>query len=286
MSLQVCHLLKQLASNELQIASAAGKPIPVVGHIVFPVQVGELYAEHSMIVVRSLTTQVILGMDFLQNHGLVLDFTTTPVKVTAHARVSSDDAQRQKLQSIAQAARKVKVKVCAVEASIQINQQIIDDRAIPYFGATLSYHFELPQYSTTSLFPILEKYKDLFRTSPGHTNLAEHFIPMSGTPVKVPSRRIPANYGAEDERQIQNMLEEGIIEERSSPWMAPSVFVWKKTGEIRLCVDYWELNKKTAKDAYPLPRPDKVQYQLARSTVFSTLDVQSGYWQIPVRPND
>ena len=68
--------------------------------------------------------------------------------------------------------------------------------------------------------------------------------------------------------------------------MAPAVFVMKKTGEIRLCADYRELNRKTARDAYPLPRPDKVQDQLAQSTVFSTLDLQSGYWQIPVHPND
>ena len=104
--------------------------------------------------------------------------------------------------------------------------------------------------------------------------------------MKVPLRRIPANYRAEVERQIQTMLEEGIIEESSSPWMAPAVFVRKKTGEIRLCVDYRELNKKTAKDAYPLPRPDEVQDRLAGSTVFSTLDLQSGYWQLPVHPND
>ena len=68
--------------------------------------------------------------------------------------------------------------------------------------------------------------------------------------------------------------------------MAPAVFVWKKTGEIRLCVDYRELNKKTVKDAYPLPRPDEVQDRLAGSTVFSTLDLQSGTWQLPVNPND
>ena len=70
------------------------------------------------------------------------------------------------------------------------------------------------------------------------------------------------------------MLEEGIIEESSSLWMAPAVFVRKKTGEIRLCVNFWELNKKTAKDAHPLPRPDEVQDQLAG---VSTLDdLQSG----------
>ena len=78
------------------------------------------------------------------------------------------------------------------------------------------------------------------------------------------------------------MLNQGIIEESSSPWMAPIVFVHKKSGEIRLCVDYRKLNKKMTKNAYPLPLPDKVQECLAGSTIFSTLDLQCGYWQMPV----
>ena len=68
--------------------------------------------------------------------------------------------------------------------------------------------------------------------------------------------------------------------------MAPTVFVRKKSGEICLCVDYRELNKKTAKDAYPLPLPDEVQDKLRESMIFSTSDLQSGYWQLPVAPED
>ena len=106
-----------------------------------------------------------------------------------------------------------------------------------------------------------------------------NFIPTTGNPVRVPPRRIPAHYSKEVEKQIQTMLEQGIIEESSSPWIAPAVFVPKKSGDLRLCVDYRELNKKTTKDAYPLPLPDEVQNQLAGSTIFSTLDLQTGYWQ-------
>ena len=68
--------------------------------------------------------------------------------------------------------------------------------------------------------------------------------------------------------------------------MAPAVFVKNKTGEIQLCVDYRELNNKTTRDTYPLPLPDEVQDCLVVSSIFSTLDLQSGYWQIPVHPKD
>ncbi len=82
------------------------------------------------------------------------------------------------------------------------------------------------------------------------------------------------------------MLDQGIIVGSSSPWMAPAVFVPKKSGDLRICVDYRELNKKTTKDAYPLPLPDEIQDRLSGSTIFSKLDLQSGPWQLPVSPND
>ncbi|KAL5494348.1 hypothetical protein EMCRGX_G015661 [Ephydatia muelleri] len=87
-------------------------------------------------------------------------------------------------------------------------------------------------------------------------------------------RRVPAEYRAEVEGLLKEMLQEGIIEESSSPWMAPAVYVKKKTGEIRLCVDYRALNKQTTKDAYPLPLPDEVQDRLCGCTIFSTLDLR------------
>ena len=109
----------------------------------------------------------------------------------------------------------------------------------------------------------------------------DHWHPSKGT-----TSRVPVNYHEEVEQQLQSMFEAGVIERSSSPWMAPVVFVRKKSGEICLCVDYRELNKKTAKDAYPLPRRDEVQNRLAGSSVFSTLDLHSSYWQVPIDPED
>ena len=59
------------------------------------------------------------------------------------------------------------------------------------------------------------------------TSEAQHYIPTTGNPVRVPPRRIPAHYRDEVEQQMQEMLDLGIIEESSSPWMAPAVFVRK-----------------------------------------------------------
>ncbi len=138
---------------------------------------------------------------------------------------------------------------------------------------------QLPECPKASFLAIVEEYQDLFWTNPGLTDQACHFIPTTGNPVRVPPRRIPAQYRKEVDKQLEEMLQLGIITESNSPWMAPAVYVRKKSGELRMCVDYRELNKKTSKDAYPLPLPDEVQDRLSKSTIFSTLDLQSGYWQ-------
>ena len=121
------------------------------------------------------------------------------------------------------------------------------------------------------------------QSSPVHSRVQVLQQPTTGAPSKV---RIPAHYRDEVETQIQDMLDLGIIEVSNSPWMAPAVYVRKKSGEIRICIDYCELNKKTTKDAYLLPLPDEVQDKLAKSTIFTTLDLQSGYWQMPVHESD
>ena len=88
------------------------------------------------------------------------------------------------------------------------------------------------------------------------------------------------------ELQIRQLLQNGIIVESCSPLLATALYVPKKSGEVRLCVDYRELNKQTVKDAYPLPLVDEVQDRLAGAAILSKLDLQSGYWQLPMEVQD
>ena len=71
-----------------------------------------------------------------------------------------------------------------------------------------------------------------------------------------------------------------------SPWGAPVLFVKKKDGSMRLCIDYIELNKVTVKNRYPLPRIDDLFDQLQGATVFSKIDLRSGYHQLRIRDRD
>ena len=76
------------------------------------------------------------------------------------------------------------------------------------------------------------------------------------------------------------MQKQDVIEPSSSPWSSPIVLVGKKDGSTRFCVDYRKVNDVTHKDSYPLPHIDDTIDTLAGSKWFSTLDLQSGYWQV------
>ncbi|KAD2805268.1 hypothetical protein E3N88_38645 [Mikania micrantha] len=86
--------------------------------------------------------------------------------------------------------------------------------------------------------------------------------------------------------QLQELLGKGFIRPSYSPWGAPVLFVKKKDGSFRMCIDYRELNKMTVKNRYPLPRIDDLFDQLQGSTYFSRIDLRSGYHQLRVQEDD
>ncbi|GJT63350.1 putative reverse transcriptase domain-containing protein [Tanacetum coccineum] len=85
---------------------------------------------------------------------------------------------------------------------------------------------------------------------------------------------------------LQELSDKGFIRPSSSPWGAPVLFVKKKDGSFRMCIDYRELNKLTVKNRYPLPRIDDLFDQLQGSRVYSKIDLRSGYHQLRVREED
>ena len=86
--------------------------------------------------------------------------------------------------------------------------------------------------------------------------------------------------------QLQELMDKGFIRPSFSPWGAPVLFVKKKDGSLRLCIDYRELNKVTIKNKYPLPRIDDLFDQLQGASVFSKIDLRSGYHQLKIKADD
>ncbi|XP_058189218.1 uncharacterized protein LOC131306809 [Rhododendron vialii] len=86
--------------------------------------------------------------------------------------------------------------------------------------------------------------------------------------------------------QLQELLDKGFIRPSTSPWGAPALFVKKKDGILRLCIDYRKLNQVTVKNRYPLPRIADLFDQLRGATCFSKIDLRSGYHQLRIREED
>ena len=97
--------------------------------------------------------------------------------------------------------------------------------------------------------------------------------------------RISAAELAEVRRQLDEYLEKGWIRPSSSPYGAPIVFIRKKTGELRMTVDYRALNRQTKKDVYPLPRIDDLLDKLSKAMCLRAIDLASGYHQVRLAPD-
>ncbi|GJS58715.1 DNA/RNA polymerases superfamily protein [Tanacetum coccineum] len=110
-------------------------------------------------------------------------------------------------------------------------------------------------------------------------------IPGAEPISKAPYRMAPVEL-KELKEQLQEMLENGFIRPSVSPWGAPVLFVKKKDGSMRLCIDYRELNRITIRNRYPLPRIDDLFDQLQGAKYFSKIDLRSGYHQLRVREQD
>lgn len=137
---------------------------------------------------------------------------------------------------------------------------------------------------------LLNQYISVFSAHDGDlgcTNLISHDIPLvDDTPVRQRYRRIPPSEYEVVKEHINQLLTSQVIRESNSPYASPIVLVRKKDGSIRMCVDYRQLNSKTRRDAFPLPRIEESLDALSGACWFSTLDLASGYNQVPVTESD
>nr|GEW68219.1 putative reverse transcriptase domain-containing protein [Tanacetum cinerariifolium] len=104
-------------------------------------------------------------------------------------------------------------------------------------------------------------------------------VPSAASVARAPYRLAPS--GMKDlSEQLKELSDKGFIRHSSSPWGAPVLFVKKKDGSFRMCIDYQELNRLTVKNRYLLPRIDDLFDQLQGSSVYSKIDLRLGYHQL------
>ena len=139
--------------------------------------------------------------------------------------------------------------------------------------------------------PVVNEFLDVFPEDlPGvpperEIDLGIDLLPDT-QPISIPPYRMAPAELKELKEQLKDLLEKGFIRPSHSPWGAPVLFVKKKDGSLRMCIDYRQLNRVTVKNRYPLPRIDDLFDQLHGASHFSKIDLRSGYHQVKVRECD
>jgi RNase H-like domain found in reverse transcriptase/Reverse transcriptase (RNA-dependent DNA polymerase)/Integrase zinc binding domain len=150
---------------------------------------------------------------------------------------------------------------------------------------------ELPTYPK-EVQKLLNQYSDIFpkelpkELPPQRT--VDHAIELvpGSEPASRSIYRLSFEETNELKRQLKNLMNKGFIRPSVSPFGAPVLFVHKKEGTLRLCVDYRALNKNTIKNRYPLPRIEDLMDRLGGSCFFTKIDLHSGYHQIRIKEED
>ena len=143
---------------------------------------------------------------------------------------------------------------------------------------------ELPAGQQEQMKELLDEYRDVLSSIPGKTELVKHKIEVGDAkPIRQRPYRLPWVHREAVKKELDMMLEHGIIEESSSEWAQPMVIVSKKdSSEVRLCIDFRKVNQVAKVDSYPLPRIEDLIDKMGQAKYITTMDLSRGYWQIPL----
>ena len=137
---------------------------------------------------------------------------------------------------------------------------------------------------------VVSEFANVFQDIPGLPSSREIDFVIDLTPGTRPIARAPYRMAPAETRelrdQIEQLLGQGFIRRSTFPWGAPVLFVKKRDGSLRLCVDYRELNKVTIRNKYPLPRINDLFDQLRGASLLSNIDLRSRYHQLRIREED
>ena len=171
-----------------------------------------------------------------------------------------------------------------LQPSIEQQRLAVRDLGIEVEGTGYNSH------QLDSLYSLIYNNRDLFasdlRDLPGTDLVYHHIDTGDAAPIRQRPYRHSPEVKREIDKHIEQLLESDIIEESDSPWGSPVVLVAKKNGTSRLCIDYRRLNSVTKPVFYPLPLLEDVFQTVAENnpSIFSTIDMTSGFWQIPLDP--
>ena len=259
LSSKVKGAVEGLQSTTKKLHGAGGHKLKVLGQKVVQIEFERSFGALRMFVVDGLTQDCILGVDGLRELDIALMFGSgevlsgggiLPIQVNTDVNKDSN---------------------IIGEVNVDIGDSLSEDQR-------------------NQLRNLLNEFSDLFEpVVPGSAKGVEHNILLRDGcqgPIVKKQYRMPLKSQEVVSEHVNKMLADGVIQPSNSPYSAPIVLAPKKDGSTRFCVDYRALNAVTKKDSFPLPRIDDLLDRVRGAKIFSSLDLASGYWQIPMKKTD
>ena len=270
------------------LSLANGSKAISLGKGVLPVDIQSYQAAVECFVIpMSDHFDLILGEDWCESTSCEISFKTYSLKC--------DDADGRSHTLLTQATDGP--TLCPIVSAIHLEQSLQQDDMLYVVNVIEGHGHVNAVHSDTmpndpELQSVLDKYRDRFPTElpaklPPERNVY-HTIPLKNNDPPPPrkSYRLSKPEIAELNTQVASLLQKGYIQPSSSPYGHPVLFVKKKNGNLRMCIDYRSLNQQTMKNRYPLPRINDLFDQLQGAKVFSSIDLQSAYYQVRLKPED
>jgi hypothetical protein len=217
----------------------------------------------------------LIGMDWLDQHHALLE---------CHKKTFTCLDEEGKLRKVQGIPREVTIREIS---ALQLKKCY--RKGCQIFAAHME---ETPRDKVPNLedYAVLEDFEDVFKEVPGlpprrdidfSINIMPGVAPVSKTPYKMSTPELK-----ELQMQLEELLMKGYICPSVSPWGAPVLFVKKKDGTLRLCIDFRQLNKVSVKNKYPLLGIDDLFDQLKDAKLFSKIDLRLGYHQVRIKEED
>eukprot|EP00253_Pinus_taeda_P011891 PITA_11891 len=220
---------------------------------------------------------ILIGMDWLEKHWSLVDCKT---KIIYYR---DQQGNRKEMQGIKQPVQVRPITANQLMKCIRKGCQV--------YAIQVGYANSKDKSVSLNSIPVIQEFPDVFPEEiPGlpprrNIDFTIELIP-GAAPVSRAPYRMSTPELTELKMQLQELLDKEYIRPSVSPWGAPVLFVKKKDGTLRMCIDYRQLNKLTIKNKYPLPRIDELFDQVKGATVFSKIDLRSGYHQIRIKDED
>jgi transposase InsO family protein/predicted aspartyl protease len=283
-------LMERLVRLSNQVRVANGQTAKVIGKVAdVALTIQGWKGRITVIVMEGANELMVLGMDWLKAADPSIDWRTS----TLHFHHAQIDESREPAMPVEVDANTDGAQVFAMEiSSTRFERDLKQDE--PAFLLLLKQESNESTKKKQSLPAewqwVLKDFEKVFPESlpgPPPPRAVEHHIKLTDDEptAKTPYRLSPAELNTLS-KQLQEMLAKGLVQPSTSPYAAPILFTKKKSGELRMVVDFRALNRKTVRDRYPLPRIDECFDRLKEARVFSKLDLQQGFYQVAVAPED